>query len=67
MRKQAATIRKRDIEYEVSSGMTLGSAMKKLGILPETVLATRKGEMIIEDEIIQEGDLIILIDVISGG
>jgi sulfur carrier protein ThiS len=67
MRKQAATIRKRDIEYEVRSGMTLGSAMKKLGILPETVLATRKGEMIIEDEIIQEGDLIILIDVISGG
>ncbi len=57
----------RDKEYEVRAGMTLHSALKKLGILPEGVLATRNGEMITEDEILREGDEIRLISVISGG
>ncbi|MFC2065242.1 MoaD/ThiS family protein [Chloroflexota bacterium] len=67
MGKQPVKIKKRDNVYEVKSGMTLGSALTKLEILPETVLATRNGELIVEDEIIQEGETIILIDVISGG
>ena len=67
MNKQPVRIMRRDKEYDVRSGMTLGSALKKLRILPETILATRNGELIVEDEIIQEGETIILIDVISGG
>lgn len=57
----------RDKTFEVKAGMTLRSALEKAGILPETVLATRQGVMITEDEILQEGEVITLIAVISGG
>lgn len=54
-------------EYEIRSGMTLLSSLKKLDIMPETVLAIRNGEMITEDEVLGEGERIDLIEVISGG
>jgi sulfur carrier protein ThiS len=57
----------RDKEYEVRAGMTLLDALKKSNIVPESVIATRAGEMITEDEILKEGDVIRLIAVISGG
>ena len=54
-------------EYEVRPGMTLLSALKKIDILPEAVLATRDGELIEEDEILKDGQVIKLVAVISGG
>ena len=54
-------------EYEVRPGMTLQHSLRKIGILPEAVIATRQGEMITEDEILQDGDIVKLIAVISGG
>jgi sulfur carrier protein ThiS len=57
----------RDKEYEVRPGMALLDALKKIDIVPESVIATRDGEMILEDEILRDGDLIKLIAVISGG
>ena len=57
----------RDKEYEVKPGMTLLSALQKSEILPESVIATREGEIILEDEILKDGDTIKLIAVISGG
>jgi sulfur carrier protein len=54
-------------EYEVRAGMTLLDALKKSKIVPESVIATRDGEMILEDEILKEGDVVKLIAVISGG
>lgn len=57
----------RNKEYEVKSGMTLLDALKKSNIVPESVIATRAGEMILEDEILKDGDVIKLIAVISGG
>ena len=54
-------------EYEVRAGMTLLAALKKHNILPESVIATRNGEMIEEDEILKDGDVIKLVAVISGG
>ncbi len=57
----------RDKEFEVKSGMTLQSALEKINVLPESVIATRQGEMIVEDEILKEGDVIKLVAVISGG
>ena len=47
--------------------MTLLSALKKSAIVPESVIATRDGEMILEDEILKDGEVIKLIAVISGG
>jgi sulfur carrier protein ThiS len=57
----------RDKEYEVRPGMTLLSALEKTNILPESVIATRNGEMILEDEILKDGDVVKLVAVISGG
>ena len=53
-------------EYEVNPRITVRSALEKLEIQPEAVLPTRNGELIDEDEIIQEGDVIRLVKVISG-
>jgi sulfur carrier protein ThiS len=54
-------------EYEVRAGMTLLDALKKCGIVPESVIGVRDGEMIVEDEILGNGDVIKLVAVISGG
>ena len=57
----------RDNEYEVKHGMTLLSSLEKCGILSESVIATRDGELILDDEILKEGEVIKLVGVISGG
>ena len=57
----------RDKEYEVRPGMDLFAALNKCNIMPESVIATRDGEMVLEDEILKDGDVIKLIAVISGG
>jgi len=54
-------------EYEVKSGMTLLSALEKSNIIPESVIATRDGEIILEDEILKDGEVVKLVQVISGG
>jgi thiamine biosynthesis protein ThiS len=54
-------------EFEVHAGMTLLSALQKVNILPEGIIAVRNGELIEEDEILQDGDVIRLISAISGG
>jgi sulfur carrier protein ThiS len=54
-------------EYEVRPGMALIDALKKSNILPESVIATRSGEVITEDEILKDGEVVKLISVISGG
>ena len=57
----------REKEYEVRPGMTLLDALKKSNIVPESVIAIRAGEMILDDEILKDGDVIKLVAVISGG
>ena len=57
----------RDQEYELRPGMTLLDALRKIGVLPEVVIATSAGELILEDEILRAGDVIRLVAVISGG
>jgi sulfur carrier protein len=57
----------REKEYEVKPGMTLLSALQKANIVPESVIATRDGEMILDDEILRDGEVIRLVAVISGG
>jgi sulfur carrier protein ThiS len=57
----------RDKEVEVKPGMNLLDSLRKAGILPESVIATRDGELILEDEILKDGETIKLIAVISGG
>lgn len=54
-------------EYEVKPGMTLLDSLKKINILSESVIAVRDGEMILDDEILKDGDIVKLVAVISGG
>lgn len=57
----------RDKEFEVKPGMTLLSSLQKINVLPESVIATRDSELILDDEILADGDIVKLIAVISGG
>jgi sulfur carrier protein len=57
----------RDREYEVRSGMTVRDAILHVGLQPESVLPTREGQLITEDEVVREGEVIKLVAVISGG
>ena len=57
----------RNQEYELRPGIGLREALQKLDISGESVLATRDGEMITDDEILCDGEVIKLIAVISGG
>ncbi len=47
--------------------MTLLDSLKKINVLSESVIATLEGEMILDDEILRDGDVVKLIAVISGG
>ncbi len=62
-----AHLRLREKDFEVPAGMTVRDALQRVGIEPESVLATRQGELITDDEHLQEGELIKLVAVISGG
>jgi len=63
----SVTLILRNQEYEVRPGIGLREALQKLDIPGESVLATRDGEMITDDEILRDGEVIKLIAVISGG
>ncbi|MBE0409339.1 MAG: MoaD/ThiS family protein [Anaerolineales bacterium] len=54
-------------EFTVASGLTVRKALEEINIPPDSVLPTRNGELITEDEILHEGDVIRLVAVISGG
>ena len=57
----------RDRMYDLKPGMALRDGLKKLEINPESVLAIRAGQMITDEEILNDGDTVKLIPVISGG
>ena len=57
----------RDKVYEVKPGMALLDALRKINVVPESVIAIRDGEMITDDEILRPGDEVKLVAVISGG
>ncbi len=57
----------RDQEWELKSGMTVRHAILKAGLDPQAVLAVREGKLISEDTILQEGEVVRLVAVVSGG
>ena len=57
----------RDKEFEVNAGMTVYHALEKIGVDETSVIPTREGELITEDEIVRPGDIIKLVAIISGG
>jgi sulfur carrier protein ThiS len=57
----------RDKAWEVPTNITVRDAVRKGGLNPETVLATRDGKLITEDVHLKADDVIKLVAVISGG
>ena len=57
----------RDQQHTLRGGMTARSAILKIGLDPNAVLIVRNGELITDDEILDAGDQIRLVAVISGG
>lgn len=62
-----ARIRYRKQEWEVASGMTVRSAIEKVGLDPLNVLALRDKKLINDQTILEPGDEIRLVNVISSG
>ncbi len=62
-----AKLKLRDQTHEVPAGMTIRDALRRLEIEPDSVLPTRDGELLTDDELLQEDDVIRLVRVISGG
>jgi sulfur carrier protein ThiS len=53
--------------FEIKHGMTVRKALQKLGFEPDSVLVTRDGQLITDEEIVLENDELKLVPVISGG
>jgi sulfur carrier protein ThiS len=62
-----AKITYRKQEWEVASGMTVRAAIEKLGLDPYAVLALRDKKLVNDQTILEPGDEIRLVNVISGG
>ncbi|WP_299286748.1 MoaD/ThiS family protein, partial [Thermoflexus sp.] len=53
--------------FEVPAGLTVREAMKQVGLNPEITLAVREGKLLHENTVLQDGDEVRLVAVISGG
>lgn len=59
--------RTQKIEKISYSGKTVRELLKQVSLNPETVLVVRKDEVISESEPLQEGDVLDILSVVSGG
>jgi thiamine biosynthesis protein ThiS len=60
-------VRYRGKQYELKAGMTARDAILKLGLDPEAVLVLRNGKLVDDSVILEDGDEITLVAVVSGG
>jgi len=67
MGEKVVTLIHRHQEWQVKAGMTVRDAILRVGLNPEAVLAVRDGQLINEDTKIQDGEVIKLVAVVSGG
>ena len=57
----------RDKQWEVPGQIAVRDLIIKVGLSPEAVLAVRKGQLVLDSEVLGDDDEIKLIAVISGG
>ncbi len=60
-------IRYRDKEWELEGERTVREAIKAVGLTPETVVAVRDGRVLSQGTLLEEGEEIKLLAVITGG
>ncbi|MGD8397626.1 MAG: MoaD/ThiS family protein [Anaerolineae bacterium] len=61
------TITFRDKTWEVKAGSTVRHIVEQAGMNPESVLAVRDGKLINDATLTEEGNVIKLVSVVSGG
>jgi sulfur carrier protein ThiS len=66
-RQVAVKVILRQEEVEVPGPVSVGEALHRLNLPPESYLVIRDGVLLDETEILQDGDTIRLVGVISGG
>jgi len=54
-------------EHTLPAEITVGQALKRLQMSPESYLVVRNGELVTEDQLLHTGDKVRIIPVISGG
>jgi sulfur carrier protein ThiS len=57
----------RDATWEVKPGSTVRHIIQQADLNPESILAVRNGKLINEATLTQDGDVIKLVAVVSGG
>ena len=57
----------RDKQWAVSGNITVRELIEKVDMNPATVLAVRKGKLVLDSELLGDEDEIKLIAIISGG
>ncbi len=60
-------IRYRDKEWELEGERTVREAIEAVGLTPERVIAVRDGKVLSQDTLLEEGEEIKLLAVITGG
>ncbi|WFO76072.1 MoaD/ThiS family protein [Desulfurococcaceae archaeon MEX13E-LK6-19] len=50
-----------------ADGITVGALLKKLGLLVEEYVVVKNNQVVTEDDIVRDGDEIVLYPVVSGG
>jgi len=63
----SVSVRWRGEVRELAAPLTVSEALAQLGLPPELYLVLRNGVLLQEDDLLQDGDAIRLVGVISGG
>jgi len=62
-----ATFKLNKKEFPVMDNTTIRKTIEKLGFSPSAYLILKNGQLVTDDEMIGDGDIIELVNVISGG
>jgi thiamine biosynthesis protein ThiS len=57
----------RERYWSFDETMTVMQLLKRIDILPESVLVVRNGQVVSEDQVLSAGDTVKIVAVISGG
>lgn len=60
-------IQKDGVKKHLGFSGSAGELLKKLKINPVTVLVVRNGKIVLEDEVLKDGDKVKILSVVSGG
>lgn len=58
---------KEEKKIEINEGLTIKDVINDLAISSQTVVSKKNNEIVLEDELIEDGDTIEIIQVIYGG